>query len=350
LDVYLPLNLLLSTFHIGLNSLQKLEARAMRRREALSNITTSSNADFDLNQLQQQNMNSSINPFTVFDTYEAYRVYRNQLMLLQMTGQELAMLIKEEEEDFIINNTELNITCCIMMLDMILKQFELQKYPTYLGMYNPISKELLLLLSKQLILPWTKKHKCKQQFGFLSAEGTTSSNIISVSPAGPGGASNTISGGATSTTNNTSNQTQTQVSTISSCPFCEEYLIWFSFAKDILTHISPKLEVELPEINFNQIFESIQVQQQQLLQQNLHSSSPPPILTDKINMNLELKPIISQQELSSSPEETKQNETTNKVTMENVTPVNKTKKASPPKKSENKTDPEIGFIFYLIYF
>ena len=48
-------------------------------------------------------------------------------MLQRMTGQELANLIKEEEEDFIINNSELNVTCCIMMLDMILKQFDLQK-------------------------------------------------------------------------------------------------------------------------------------------------------------------------------------------------------------------------------
>jgi hypothetical protein len=104
----------------------------MRRREALSNITSSNNADFDLSQYQQ-NLNNSVNPFTVFDTYEAYRVYRNQLMLLQMTGQELAMLIKEEEEDFVINNTELNITCCIMMLDMVLKQFQLQKYSNFFG-------------------------------------------------------------------------------------------------------------------------------------------------------------------------------------------------------------------------
>ena len=127
LDVSIPMNVLLSMFHTGLNSLQKLETRAMRRREAYASSlaafapatsTPSNDNDF-------ANWNFNNNAFTVFDTYEAYRVYRNQLMLLQMTGQELAMLIKEEEEDFIINNSELNITCCIMMLDMILKQVRL---------------------------------------------------------------------------------------------------------------------------------------------------------------------------------------------------------------------------------
>ena len=114
LDVVIPMNILIRIFQTGLNSLQKLESRALRRREAYSSSSDIETAQFN------QGLNN--NTFTVFDTYEAYKVYRNQLMLLQMTGQELAMLIKEEEEDFIVNNSELNITCCIMMLDMILKQ------------------------------------------------------------------------------------------------------------------------------------------------------------------------------------------------------------------------------------
>lgn len=125
LDVPIPFTVLTKIFISGLVSLQKLEARAMRRREAIASSNTNSNLTTD--QLEQAayyaNLNNNI--FTMFDTYEAYKVYRNQLMLLQMTGQEVATLIKEEEEDFIINNSELNITCCIMMLDMILKQVRL---------------------------------------------------------------------------------------------------------------------------------------------------------------------------------------------------------------------------------
>ena len=242
LDVSIPMSTLVSMFHAGLNSLQKLELRAMRRREAYissmgalgASATTSNsstnlssgqfgtNADEDAGQL---NINLANNPFTVFDTFEAFRAYRNPLMLLQMTGQEVANLIKEEEEDFVVNNSELNITCCIMMLDIILKQIDTQNLTHHLGVYNPISKDLLFLLSKHLILPWAKKHKCKQQFGFLSAE--------SVSP--------TSQSHATST----------------SCQFCEEYVLWFSFAKDILLFIVPKLDAEMAEVNFHQIFEII---------------------------------------------------------------------------------------------
>ena len=235
LDVSLQLSCLIGIFHNGLNSLQKLESRAQRRKEALQMQSLSSCVDIDTTsaqyqqqqQQQQQHQSSNqLNSFTVFDTYDAYRAYRTQLMQMQITGHELAMLIKEEEEDFVINNSELNITCCIMMLDMIIKQFELQRHPLYLGFGNAVSKELLLLLSKQLILPWTKKHKCKQQYGFLSAE----------SAAGGGGGGAAGGGGY--------------------CTFCEEYLVWFSFAKDILTYVSPKLEIELAEINFQYLIDS----------------------------------------------------------------------------------------------
>jgi hypothetical protein len=216
--VNIPMSLLVSTFHTGMNSLQKLETRAMRRREAYS--------DIELAQYNQNLLNN--NPFTVFDTYEAFRVYRNPLMLQQMTGQEVATLIKEEEEDFIINNSELNINCCIMQLDMILKQFDIQKSPQHLGMFNLLSKELLLLMSKHLVLPWAKKHRCKQQFGFLSAESVAASISLAANAS----------------------------SNLNYCQFCEEYVLWFSFAKDILIYIAPKQEVELTEINFTHLLET----------------------------------------------------------------------------------------------
>ena len=238
------MSILVAMFHTGLNSLQKLESRAMRRREAYASIS-----DFELAQYNQNVLNN--NPFTVFDTYEAFRVYRNQLMLQQMTGQELAMLIKEEEEDFIINSSELNINCCIMMLDTILKQFNIHRSTHHLGIFNNMSKELLLLMSKQLILPWAKKHKCKQQFGFLSADtavaggiGSTTSPSMSTNPTS---ASSTIA---------VSTAAANLSSTGSFCQFCEEYVLWFTFAKDILIYISPKQEIDLPEIIFNHLLDT----------------------------------------------------------------------------------------------
>lgn len=251
----------------------------MRRREAYS---SSSSSEIESSQFNQV-LNS--NPFTVFDTYESFRVHRNQLMLQQMTGQELALLIKEEEEDFIVNNSELNISCCIMILDMILKQFYLQKMPQYLGMYNPISKDLIFLMSKQLVLPWIKKHSCKQQFGFLSPE---SISIMS----------------GTSASNY--------------CSFCEEYVLWFTFAKDLLVYISPKQEIEIPDVNFHFLLETIAADEALRI------------------VNLKKQQITSQEN------------TDQEIGQDTAAPVT----ASSPLKSSSKTDSETGVwvTSYGIYY
>jgi hypothetical protein len=248
LDVNIPISLLLRMFHTSLNSLQKLETRVLRRQLAY----LSSN---DYIEQDQYNQFVNNNAFTVFDTYEAYRVYRNQLMLQQITGQELARLIKEEEEDFIINNSELNITCCIMMLDMIIKQLELQRIPMYLTMNNLLSKDIVLLLSKQLILPWIKKHKCKQQYGFLSAESVGSMNPGGSTSGAPNNAN--TSNSSTFTAPASSSNTAGNSSANNYCVFCEEYVLWFTFAKDILIHLSSKHELDIPEVNYCFLLEKL---------------------------------------------------------------------------------------------
>ncbi|CAF0807608.1 unnamed protein product [Didymodactylos carnosus] len=220
LEIFIPVQLIVQIFITGINSLQKLESRAQRREV----YTSSSNEQSLLNSFEQglntmqgndttQMIASSAKQFLVFDTYETYRAHRHQLMLQQMTGQEMVSIIKEEEEEFIINESELNSTCSIMMIDMLLKQMELQQTPQHQGMYNPLSKEILSLLNKQLILPWTRRHRCRNQS--------------------------------------------------SQCTFCEEYILWFSIANDLLKHISPRDEIKLPELEVPNVNDLKQQQQQQ---------------------------------------------------------------------------------------
>jgi hypothetical protein len=84
-------------------------------------------------------------------------------------------------------------------------------------MYNPISKEILSLMNKHLILPWANKHSCKQSFGFLGSE-------------------------------NLNNPTETSTKL---CPSCEENILWLNLAKELLIYITPKQEIELPETQFS---------------------------------------------------------------------------------------------------
>ncbi|CAF1346960.1 unnamed protein product [Didymodactylos carnosus] len=265
LEIFIPVQLLMQIFITGVNSLQKLESRAQRRE-----VYTSSSNEQSLRNSFEQGLNtvqgnettqtigqtsslpSSAKQFLVFDTYETYRAHRHQLMLQQMTGQEMVSIIKEEEEEFIINESELNSKCSIMMIDMLLKQMELQLTPQHQGMYNPLSKEILLLLNKQLILPWTRRHHCRN----LSSQ----------------------------------------------CAFCEEYILWFSIANDLLKHISPRDEIKLPELEVPNVNELKQQQQQQQQQQmtkpkfNIDSAGDGPGTTVSISSSNEDEQTNGQQD------------------------------------------------------
>lgn len=65
---------------------------------------------------------TSANKFLISGTYEIYCGHRHQLILQSMTEQETISIIKEE---FIINESEMNSTCCIMMIDMTLQWVKL---------------------------------------------------------------------------------------------------------------------------------------------------------------------------------------------------------------------------------
>ncbi|XP_052267084.1 protein unc-79 homolog [Dreissena polymorpha] len=75
---------------------------------------------------------------------------------------------KEEQlptESFEIyeRETEIILPCFIMMLDLVLKQLELQDSPRHLGIYNETSKELMSLLTNMLSVPWDGIHSCDEE-------------------------------------------------------------------------------------------------------------------------------------------------------------------------------------------
>lgn len=209
LDIKIPLGLLVDILKNGTESLHKIETRVLRHDQ------------LNPKESQKQYYNDALQ---IFDTYEAYRTYRRRFSMKQISGQELSQILKEEEEDFIINETELNITCCIMMLDTLNKQITLHSMTPHMGMYNPFSKDCMDLMNKQLSLPWVKLHKCKPQSdGYL---------------------------------NTYQEQTNQNVMSDIYCSFCEEYYLWFYNAKEILAYIAPKDEIALQELFFYQLFDA----------------------------------------------------------------------------------------------
>jgi hypothetical protein len=176
-------------------------------------------------------------------------------------------------------------------------------------------------MSKHLILPWIKKHRCKQQFGFLSAENVSSSLI----------------GGASGSSSNY-------------CSFCEEYLLWFTFAKDLLIYIAPKQENELAEVNFLQLLEMI----------NTSGTTTTTTLGAGLSYSkLHMANLASgSNSATATPSKTAIGNTTTTATASNSegeeSSSNQTSAEiiNTPKKAESKTDPELGIwvTSYGVYY
>lgn len=68
-----------------------------------------------------------------------------------------------ETVDLFDRETELHLPCFLMMLDILLKQLELQEAPRNLGIYNDTSQQLMQLLATMLNGPWDGTHTCNDQ-------------------------------------------------------------------------------------------------------------------------------------------------------------------------------------------
>lgn len=54
-----------------------------------------------------------------------------------------------------------NVTCYLLMLDITLKQIEMQSMSSHMGVYNETSKQIMMLLTSMLSRPWQGKHSCE---------------------------------------------------------------------------------------------------------------------------------------------------------------------------------------------
>ncbi|XP_065352317.1 protein unc-79 homolog isoform X2 [Cloeon dipterum] len=105
---------------------------------------------------------------------------------------------------------ELNLSCCIMMLDILLKQMQLQCMERHSGIWGALATEICKLLRNMIISPWVTSHKCD---GKQSEE----------------------------------------------CMFCESRVIWHQMALHLVTYIAPDLPLQQPDSEI-EVFSSEEVE------------------------------------------------------------------------------------------
>lgn len=165
--------------------------------------------------------------------------------------------------------------------------------PKNLGMYNPVSKDLMAIMTKQLGLPWVKRHRCKHQMGFFGFDGTS----------------------ATPTQNYViMNQPQY-------CSFCEEYVLWFNFAKDILMYISPKQEQSVIEVHFHNLVDLNLIYNKSLHSHHSFTKPQYTAFTSPVGsiLNIKTNPFNTTQNAKTSDDSQQTNENSDDVNKENKT-------------------------------
>lgn len=164
LDIILPLHTLFAMFKLGVKCLQLIEVTIDQQPARENNFSRTSPTD---------NLPPPLSPDkdqpVAVETFEVYE-----------------------------RETELVPTCYIMMLDLCLKQLELQESPKHLGIYNETSKELMFFLTTMLSKSWDGTHTCVDDLETVN------------------------------------------------CNFCQNVALWHQLAAQVMQHFSPRDPVKIP--------------------------------------------------------------------------------------------------------
>ncbi|XP_056021737.1 protein unc-79 homolog isoform X2 [Ostrea edulis] len=140
LDIYLPIHMLLSMFISGVQNMTvtlKQQNTAESDSSCPKEETKSSHHQSFPQNSPEEECPPPLSPAKTHVVVEAFEIYDRE--------------------------TELVLPCYIMMLDLILKQLELQNFPKYLGLYNETSRQIMQLLTLMLGTPWDGTHICSDE-------------------------------------------------------------------------------------------------------------------------------------------------------------------------------------------
>uniref|UniRef100_A0A8C0ZH37 Unc-79 homolog, NALCN channel complex subunit n=1 Tax=Cyanistes caeruleus TaxID=156563 RepID=A0A8C0ZH37_CYACU len=158
LDIVVPLQLLISMFSDGVNSVKELaNQRKSRVSELAGNLAARRvSVASDPGRRVQHNMLSPFpspfqSPFrSPIRSSPFHSPFKN-------FGHPSGKAIDFECED-----EEMNLNCFILMFDLILKQMELQDDGVTLGLENSISKDIISIINNVFQAPWGGSHTCQK--------------------------------------------------------------------------------------------------------------------------------------------------------------------------------------------
>ncbi|XP_073205631.1 protein unc-79 homolog isoform X11 [Lepidochelys kempii] len=167
LDIVVPLQLLISMFSDGVNSVKELaNQRKSRVSELAGNLGTRRQFLMDISSSRvsvvsdpgrrvQHNMLSPFpSPFQSPFRSPMLSPFRSPFKNFGHPGGRTI--------DFDCDEDEMNLNCFILMFDLILKQMELQDDGITLGLENSLSKDIISIINNVFQAPWGGSHTCQK--------------------------------------------------------------------------------------------------------------------------------------------------------------------------------------------
>ncbi|XP_014404573.1 PREDICTED: protein unc-79 homolog isoform X4 [Myotis brandtii] len=157
LDITVPLQLLISMFSDGVNSVKELaNQRKSRVNELAGNLAARRvSVASDPGRRVQHNMLSPFHsPFQSPFRSPMRSPFRSPFKNFGHPGGRTI--------DFDCEDDEMNLNCFILMFDLLLKQMELQDDGITMGLEHSISKDIISIINNVFQAPWGGSHTCQK--------------------------------------------------------------------------------------------------------------------------------------------------------------------------------------------
>ncbi|XP_056666457.1 protein unc-79 homolog isoform X7 [Monodelphis domestica] len=157
LDIMVPLQLLISMFSDGVNSVKEL---ANQRKSRVSELAGSlaarrvSVASDPGRRVQHHMLSPFPSPFQSPLRSPMRSPFRSPFKNFGHSGGRTI--------DFDCEDDEMNLNCFILMFDLLLKQMELQDDGITMGLDNSLSKDIMSIINNVFQAPWGGSHTCQK--------------------------------------------------------------------------------------------------------------------------------------------------------------------------------------------
>ncbi|XP_071438717.1 protein unc-79 homolog [Hetaerina americana] len=138
-------------------------------------------------------------------------------------------------------DAELNLPCCIFMLDILLRQMELQEIECHSGTETPLAEDSWRLLRSMLAVSWVGSHSCGRESSHYPAAFLEDRTLQNTQDQAPQTQQSRSTGVKLQISVGVEDEANTD------CVFCESTVVWHQLALRLVRFLTPEFPAHSPD-------------------------------------------------------------------------------------------------------